>query len=87
MLMKKVITVKICLGTTCFVMGAAKLQEKLKSVLEKYGDSVDVKPVNCLNICANTDTQYAKAPYVMVDNDIISEATVEKIINKIEKGY
>ena len=55
--------------------------------MEKYGDSVDVKPVNCLNICANTDTQYAKAPYVMVDNDIISEATVEKIINKIEKGY
>ena len=29
--------------------------------------------------------EYAKAPYVKVDNDIIEEATVEKVLEAIDK--
>ena len=36
------ISVKVCLGTTCFVMGSANLQELMEIVPAKYGDKVDV---------------------------------------------
>ena len=40
--MDKKISVKVCLGTTCFVMGSANLQELIDTVPAKYGDKVDV---------------------------------------------
>ena len=38
--MDKKISVKVCLGTTCFVMGSANLQELIEVVPKKYGDKV-----------------------------------------------
>lgn len=78
------ISVKVCLGTTCFVMGSANLQELIELVPQKYGDKVDVSGVPCLGLCS-TDWEFSKAPYVKVDNEIIKEATVEKVINAIDK--
>ena len=40
--MDKKVSVKVCLGTTCFVMGSANLQELIELVPKKYGDRVDV---------------------------------------------
>ena len=37
---EKKIDVKVCLGTTCFVMGASNLQELMDLVPKKYGDKV-----------------------------------------------
>ncbi|MBD5402912.1 hypothetical protein HDR58_08975 [bacterium] len=76
------ISVKVCLGTTCFVMGSANLQELIDIVPAKYGDKVDVSGVPCLGLCS-TDWEFSKAPYVKVDNDIIKEATVEKVLSAI----
>jgi NADH:ubiquinone oxidoreductase subunit E len=77
------ISVKVCLGTTCFVMGSANLQELIDIVPQRYGEKVDVSGVPCLGLCA-TDWEFSKAPYVKVDNDVIKEATVEKVISAIE---
>ena len=81
--MKK-IEVKVCLGTTCFVMGGTKLQELADVITKKYGDTVEVSGSPCLGACSD-NVQYSKAPYVKVDDDIIAEATVEKVILKIEE--
>lgn len=78
------VSVKVCLGTTCFVMGSANLQELIEIVPQKYGDKVDVSGVPCLGLCS-TDWEFSKAPYVKVGNDIIKEATVEKVINAIDE--
>ncbi len=78
------ISVKVCLGTTCFVMGSANLQELIDIVPAKYGDKVDVSGVPCLGLCA-TDWEFSKAPYVKVNNEVVKEATVEKVLNEIEK--
>ncbi|MDD3237165.1 MAG: NAD(P)H-dependent oxidoreductase subunit E [Candidatus Gastranaerophilales bacterium] len=78
------IEVKVCLGTTCFVMGAANLQELIETVPQKYGDKVDVSGHPCLGLCS-INWEYSKAPYVKVDDEIISEATVEKVLNVIER--
>ena len=82
--MDKRISVKVCLGTTCFVMGSANLQELLEVVPRKYGDKVEVAGVPCLRLCS-IDWEFSKAPYVKVDDDIIKEATVEKVLNAIEE--
>src|SRR5574344_1521248 len=74
------ISVKVCLGTTCFVMGSANLQELIDIVPQKYGEKVDVSGVPCLGLCS-ADWEFSKAPYVKVDDEIIKEATVEKVIN------
>ncbi len=77
------ISVKVCLGTTCFVMGSANLQELIKIIPKKYGDRVEVSGVPCLGLCS-TDWEFSKAPYVKVNNDIIKEATVEKVLSAVD---
>lgn len=80
--MKK-IEVKVCLGTTCFVMGSSNLQELMDIVPQKYPNQVEVTGSPCLGLCS-INWEYSKAPYVKVDNDIIQEATVEKVLTAIE---
>ena len=78
------ISVKVCLGTTCFVMGGNNLQELNEIIPQKYGDKVVVSGSPCLGLCS-INWEYSKAPYVKVDDDIIQEATVEKVLEAIEK--
>ena len=82
--MDKKISVKVCLGTTCFVMGQEILQELIDVVPRKYGDKVEVVGVPCLRLCS-IDWEFSKAPYVKVDDIIIKEATVEKVLSAIEE--
>ena len=78
------VNVKVCLGTTCFVMGSSNLQELIEIVPKKYGDAVDVAGSPCLGLCS-IDWEFSKAPYVKVNNEFIKEATVEKVIAAIDK--
>ena len=78
------IEVKVCLGTTCFVMGGSNLQELNDIIPEKYGDKVEVSAANCLGLCS-INWEYSKAPYVKVNEEVVSEATVEKVLAEVEK--
>lgn len=78
------ISVKVCVGTTCFVMGGANLQELNDIIPKKFGDKVEISGSNCLELCS-INWEYSKAPYVKVNEEVISEATVEKVIAEIEK--
>lgn len=78
------ISVKVCVGTTCFVMGGANLQELNDIIPQKYGDKVEVVASNCLGLCS-INWEYSKAPYVKVEDDVVSEATVEKVLEAIDK--
>ena len=78
------ISVKVCLGTTCFVMGGANLQELNEIIPNKYGDKVEVAGSPCLGLCS-IKWDYSKAPYVKIDDDVVEEATVEKVLAAIDK--
>ncbi len=78
------VEVKVCLGTTCFVMGGSNLQELNEIINQKYGDKVEIKGANCLGLCS-INWESTKAPYVKVNEEIVSEATVEKVLNEIDK--
>jgi len=78
------ITVKVCTGTTCFVMGGGNLQELNEIIPKKYGNKVEVVGSNCLGLCS-INWEYSKAPYVKVDDDVVTEATVERVLEAIDK--
>ncbi len=78
------IKVQVCLGTTCFVMGGSNLQELNEIIPKKYGDKVEVAGSNCLGLCS-IQWEYSKAPYVKVDEEVVHEATVEKVLEVIDK--
>lgn len=78
------ISVKICLGETCFIMGAENIQELSRLLPEKYGDRIELAGTPCMGYCA-ADWEVSKAPYAKVDNDVIKDATVEKIISAIDE--
>ena len=78
------ITVKVCTGTTCFVMGGANLQELHDIIPKKYGDKVELAASNCLGL-RSINWEYSKAPYVKVNEEVVSEATPEKVIEEIDK--
>lgn len=78
------VTVKVCTGTTCFVMGGANLQELHDIIPKKYDDKVELVASNCLGLCS-INWEYSRAPYVKVNEEVISEATVEKVIAEIER--
>ena len=78
------ISVKVCTGTTCFVMGGANLQELHDIIPQKYGDKVELNAANCLGLCS-INWEYSKAPYVKVNEEVVSEATVEKVLEEIDK--
>lgn len=78
------IKVNVCLGTTCFVLGRANLQELNEIIPKKYGDKVEVVSGPCLGLCAIKLAE-EKAPYVKVDEEIIENATVEKVLAAIDE--
>ena len=78
------IQVKVCLGTTCFVMGSSNLQELTELAAKKYGDKVEVTDSPGLGFCS-VNWEYSKAPYVKVDEEVIAEATVDKVLAEIDK--
>ncbi len=78
------IEVEICMGTTCFIMGGEGLQELASILQRKYPNKVDTKGIVCHGLC-NTDCQYSKAPYVKVDGEVISEATIDKVLTVVNK--
>ena len=80
--MKK-IHVSICTGTTCYLMGAAHLltlDEVLDPVSSEY---VEISGAHCLGLC--NDPAQGKAPFVKVNDHIIADATLTKVIEKIRE--
>lgn len=82
--MKKKVEVKICTGTLCYVMGGAELQVIDEHLTSEMLELVNIKGSPCLEHC-NNPTSDSKAPYVEVNGEIISEATIVKVVEAINK--
>lgn len=73
-------TIKICTGTACHVKGANQVKKWVTEILEiESGETTkdgkfSVECVNCIGACA-------KAPSMMVDDQVFGELTRAKIEN------
>lgn len=79
------LTVKICSGTSCFVMGAAQIQALEFTPPEDIADKIEIIEVRCMNHCKDIDSTHRRGPFVMVGDELVSEATYEKVVNKIRE--
>lgn len=77
------IEITICTGTTCYVMGAGNLLMLTEHLDEAIASRVEIKGSGCLGLCK--EGQYGKAPYVMIGDSVISEATVETVLEELKK--
>lgn len=76
------INVTICTGTTCYLMGASNLMQLDEILDPETMEKVEINGSHCLGVC--TDAATGKAPYVVVDGEIIPEATLDKVAAKIK---
>lgn len=81
--MKK-ITVEICVGTSCYVMGASELMMVQEDLTPEQREMVDFKGATCMDTCMNSDC--GRAPFVRIDHEILTEVTVASLKNSIEKA-
>ena len=77
--MDKKISVKVCLGTTCFVMGSSNLQELIETVPKKYGDMVEVAGVG-VAMANGRDELKAVADYITKKDN--NNSGIAEVINE-----
>lgn len=76
------ITVTVCAGTTCVVMGGSHLLMLEDHLPEHLRGRVKVKGARCLEQC-NSDRP-DEAPYVQIEGEILAEATLPRILAHLE---
>ena len=80
--MKK-ITVSICTGTACYVMGASEILILEDSLPEELKEIVEVRGITCLDKCKNSEC--GKTPFVLVNDEVIPDADLSKVLEKINE--
>lgn len=75
------IRVSICTGTACFVMGASEIMLIEDELPEDLKGKVEVEGMPCLEKCK--DSSCGKAPFVLVNGQVVQQATVTTVIEKI----
>ena len=77
------IVVKICTGTLCYVMGGSELQLLGEHIPAELLDRVEIKGATCLDFCNQTGS--GNAPYVLVGETVVMNATIGKVIFAIKE--
>ncbi len=76
------ITVEICCGTACYILGASQLIELENTLPEDCRDKVEFLARPCLELCERDNI--GGAPFVRInDSEVISEATPDKVTKRI----
>ncbi|MEG2318343.1 MAG: hypothetical protein RSF94_05215 [Rikenellaceae bacterium] len=78
--------VKICTCTLCYVMGGSELQSIDEHIPEELLDKIEIRGVAGFPECSNIDENGPRAPFVMVGKRLISEATIENVVEAIKEA-
>ena len=78
-----IIHIKICTGTTCFVMGGSDLLVLEDHLTEDLKTRVQIEGSNCLDWCKKSES--GRPPFVQIQDEMMEEATIPKILTKIDK--
>lgn len=80
--MEDKINIIICTGTHCFVMGGSDLLMLEDYLPEEFKERVVIEGSNCLEVCE--DRSKGKAPFVMINGELVDQASVPKILKAID---
>lgn len=76
------VSVKICSGTACYVMGGAELLSIGDQLTDEEKQQVKIEASTCMGVC---DDYGPQTPYATVNDELITHATPEILLNKIRK--
>ena len=92
--MEKIIEVKICTGTTCYIMGASDILVLEDHIPVEIKESVDISGSACLGLCrydASLEKEGVikryKPPFVLVCGRLIEKATLEKVLDAVKAEF
>lgn len=75
---------KLCLGTTCYVLGASGMQEIEELLETDIAPYVDISGTTCLGLCK--DEMYKRLPCALIDGEICENATLPDLLQAIRKA-
>ncbi len=75
------INVKICTGTHCYIMGESDLFSFIDELSKSEASLVKVEGSTCLDLCKEYNSS---APYVLIDDEVISNANKEVILGRVK---
>ncbi len=79
------VKVRICVGTSCFVMGAAQIQSLEFNAPADIADHIEIVEERCMSLCKDIKRKYRNGPFVFVNDELVEEATYEKVVGKIRE--
>ena len=81
--MDRTIRVQVCVGTACHIMGAADLVVLEDLLDEPVRERVEIIAMTCMGLCK--DEAHGKPPFVIIDGETLSEATLDRVLRQIER--
>ena len=73
------VTVEICLGTACHLMGTQDLMNVLDSLPLDMRQNIEVKGITCLNSCG-------KGPNVRINGSLMINVTPEALLDALQNS-
>jgi iron-hydrogenase subunit alpha len=81
--MKQSITLNICLGTTCYILGSSDLISVEEYLPEKIRNNLTVTGSPCLGCCKDSSLS---APFIKINEEIHGTATREIVIQLVQEA-
>ena len=75
------IPVKVCIGTTCYLLGASKLVDLENRLPAAWKGRVEVSGCTCLDLCDANGV--CNAPFVKVGETVVPHATPATVVAAI----
>ena len=70
------LTLEICMGTSCHLMGAQELVEALEAIPAEQRRQIEIKGVTCFKNCG-------KGPNVRINGVLLPNATPESLVDTL----
>ena len=71
------LTVEICMGTSCHLMGTQDLMNVLDALPEEQRLQIEIKGVTCFKKCG-------KGPNVRINGELLESATPERLLEALQ---
>lgn len=78
------VTVEICTGTTCFVMGGGHLLNLADELPDRLKGRVEISGSHCLKVCDNPHS--GRPPFARVNRALVSNASIESLIEACDRA-
>lgn len=75
------IKIEVCCGTTCYMLGGAKLLNLESQIPEAWKPYIDLCAIPCRQYC-ESNSSLGSAPFIIIDGQVYGNAT-EELISEI----